>query len=565
MENRVKQTASIDKNSLSDMELNLVKRLFTALLLTVKNMTLYPEGHGICKNSIAQLYTQLTSFIDKFGRLRFEIERERISYQRGVITEGIPEEGSLHQILFRDGIRWIEFLPGVGQSELSDLLLIINRHVKLSAEPEGDIVTALWENPFPHISYEVTEFFSRDGNEAEDFADIVSSRALPLKNNNTEIKEKVHHTDPPIDLNSVLLTPDEERALSQMIRSEDEADITSYLDALLDSLLQQKEEEDFSRILEVFSEEFTLSLARRDFDITLKILMGLQYIRDACNRDLTWSGKLIQGYFATVSGKELLAPLEENWEQIDASDAATLYDIFILLDTRAIHTLLSLLSRPQSETKKKVLLDAIVHFAARDTNALELALNNAGENVVQRLVSVILKMDSSQSMKYLQRLSHHSSGTVRYAAIKGILKIDPARIKEMLSLVDDKESSIRELALEHMASTRDPVAEEFMVAYIKKTRSREFHANLLIQCFKVLGKCGSSRSVPFLRETLLKWGFLRGAKRTVLRSGAAIALGSLGIPEADNILDAAKKSIFPGIRKVTVNAIEEFTSEVQAK
>ncbi|MBN1906147.1 MAG: hypothetical protein JW927_13735 [Deltaproteobacteria bacterium] len=557
------QKALIDNKTLSEVELNLVRRLFTTLLLTVKNLTLYPEGHGICKNSITQFYTQLTAYINKFGRLRFEIEREQIICRDGIIAEGLPEEGTLHHTLFRDGIRWLEFTPGVEQKEVNDLLLIINRYIKLSAEPEGDIVTALWENPFPHILYEVTEFFSGSGNEEEDFNDIVSGKTASI-NEGTEMREKAHQADPPIDLLNISLTPDEEMNLKEMILSEEEADITSYLDALLDSLLQQKEEDDFSKILDVLSEEFTLSLGRRDFDIGLKILMGLQYIRDICREDLPWSDTLISGFLASVSGKEALAPLHEIWEQIETDDAAILYDIFILLDSSAIHTLLTLSSKPQSDAKKKVLLDAIVHFASRDANALELAINNAGDNLLERLVSILLKMDNPQSMKYLQRLSHHSSGSVRYAALKGILKIDPGRMKDMFSLIDDKEDSIRVLVLEHMASSRDPNAEELLVSYIKKIRSGDFYANHLIQCFRTLGRCGSARSVPFLRETLLKWGFFTGSKRAIIRKGAAIALGTLGIPEADKVLDAAKRSMFPGIRKIVGSAIQELSKEVPA-
>jgi ferritin len=555
------QKALTDDKTLSEVELNLVRRLFTTLLLTVKNLTLYPEGHGICKNSINQFYTQLTAYINKFGKLRFEIEREQVVCRDGIIVEGIPEEGSLHHTLFRDGISWLEFTPGVEQKEVSDLLLIINRYIKLSAEPEGDIVTALWENPFPHILYEVTEFFSGSGNELEDFNDIVSGRTLTI-NEGAEMREKAHQADPPIDLLNISLTPDEEMTLKEMVLSEEEADITSYLDALLDSLLQQKEEDDFSKILDVLSEEFTLTLGRRDFDIGLKILMGLQYIRDICREDLPWSEKLISGFYASASGKEALAPLNEIWEQIETDDAAILYDIFILLDSRAIHTLLSLLSKPQSDPKKKVLLDAIVHFASSDISALELAINNAGDNLLERLVSVLLKMDNPQSLKYLQRLSHHSSGSIRYTAIKGILKIDPGRIKEMFNLIVDKEDSIRQLVLAQMESVRDPAAEEFLVSYLKKIRATDFYANHLIQCFRILGKCGSARSVPFLKDTLLKWGFLAGSKRAVIRTGAAIALGTLGLAEADKVLDAAKRSMFPGIRKIAGSAIEELSKEV---
>ena len=48
-------------------------------------------------------------------------------------------------------------------------LLLINKYTKLSAEPEGDIVTAFWETPFPHMQYEVAELLWGGDEEAEKF------------------------------------------------------------------------------------------------------------------------------------------------------------------------------------------------------------------------------------------------------------------------------------------------------------------------------------------------------------------------------------------------------------
>ena len=63
-----------------------------------------------------------------------------------------------------------------------------------------------------------------------------------------------------------------------MIRFEEEADFSSYVNALLDILLLYRDEESFRTILEVLSEEFTGTLAREEFDISLKIVWGLRKI-----------------------------------------------------------------------------------------------------------------------------------------------------------------------------------------------------------------------------------------------------------------------------------------------
>ncbi len=97
-------------------------------------------------------------FLHKYGTLRLEIERERIISKGGLISEGLPDEGTLHFTLFQVGIRWLEFMVGIELEELHDILIILDKYTKLSAEPEGDIVTAFWEAQFPHMQYEVAEF-----------------------------------------------------------------------------------------------------------------------------------------------------------------------------------------------------------------------------------------------------------------------------------------------------------------------------------------------------------------------------------------------------------------------
>ena len=150
-----------------------------------------------------------------------------------------------------------------------------------------------------------------------------------------------------IDYAKLALTPQEKVILKEMILQEEDADLSSYLDALMDSLLQHREKENFEIILEVLSEEFTGSLARGDFIVTLKILQGLRYVLDICQAEIPWAGLLIEEFFLNASGLESLAPLKEVWRHLDSENTGIVGQIFKLLNPQAIHTLVSLLPQNQ--------------------------------------------------------------------------------------------------------------------------------------------------------------------------------------------------------------------------
>jgi hypothetical protein len=551
-----KQSTSIGNGPSAD-ELNAIKKIFASLQLANKNLSLYPQGHSICVNSINQLHAQLTAFLHTYGTLRLEIERERILSRSAGISSGVPEEGTLHFTLFRDGIQWLEFMDGIEQKELHDFLLIVNNYTKLSAEPEGDIVTALWGAEFPHMQYEVAEFFW-DGNQHtgnRTFDLTAEKSAAPLREKNlegTEIKG-----DPAIDQASLALTPQEKARLKEMICLEEEADLTSYLDALLDSLLQHRVKETFSIIMEVLAEEFTVSLARREFFATLKILQGLQYVLDICKEEIPWAGPSIEEFTLTVSGSESLSPLKNVWKDIASEEAEILGQICKLLNPQAIRTLIFLLPETQPMPLRQMLLDSISHLCSRDIRPLESLLNNSDHKLVEKLVPMVVNLEGEQSLKYLFKLARHPSQRVRHEAVKGILKRDPAHVKDIFNLIDDKTDSIRQLVLKHLGQSRNDVFEELLLTYLRKTTFGKNEENHAFLCFRALGKCGSSRSVPFLRETLLRGQWMPGFWRSTQRRGAAIALKTLEIPEAEQVLKDAGRSLFPGLRSIVSKVIQE--------
>jgi hypothetical protein len=92
--------------------------------------------------------------------------------------------------------------------------------------------------------------------------------------------------------------------------------------------------------------------------------------------------------------------------------------------------------------------------------------------------------------------------------------------------------------------------------YLEEGKSNRSDDEHIIACFRTLGRCGSPRSIPFLRKTLLGRGWLPSLRKLSYRQGAAFALQSMGTKEAQEVLEEASKSLFPGARGIARKIIE---------
>ncbi len=543
----------------ADGAVDAARRIITILLLTRKNFSFYPAGHTVCAKSLEQFHSQLESYLCTYGDLRLDIEKDRLLLQGETIHSGPPEEGALPFTLYRDGIRWIEFSEGITTGELEEFLRIVNKYSVLSDEPEGDIVTSFWETQFPNITYEVADFFWGAEQGSDLLPSIDTGEEASVSMRESKLADWTPIPDPPIDPDAIVLAPDELETLQEMVQTEEEGDPTAYLDALLDSLLQDREQDNFEIILEVLEEEFKGSLARRDFEIALKILESLQYVIDACSAEIPWAVPLVEDFVLTVSSAQSLQALQEVWQDIDAGQIEKIKQVLVLLQPEAIPTLGDLMLKNQSVRLRQMIVEVIAELASRDIRPLESLLKSPDERLMERLVHVFVNIQGDRPLEALVSLAHHKSAYVRQEAVKALFERGPSRAKEVYGLIDDKEESVRRLVLKFMGQTRDRAAEEFLLSYLERRRFAGSDSGHIMACFAALGQCGSSRSIPFLRQTLLGRGFLSIFRKSPLQDGAAAALARMRTKEAQQVLEQAAKSLSPHVRRLARRAAHERT------
>ena len=551
------------------------RKLFAYLSLTGKNVSLYPEGHSISMNSIRQFHAKLEAYIRQYGDIRIEIERDRVICQGIEVHTGPSEEGTLPFTLFRDGIRWLEFTEGIDLEEIREVLFIIHKYSILTTEPEGDIVTNFWEAHFDHVLYKADDFISAlelDQIDSlsksdtmhptaeteigpEDKPESLDGPAIDSVSLDGPIIDSASLGGPIIDPASFVLTPREQTELQEMVSREETASATEHLNMLLDMLLEEQGEKDFNIVLEVMSEEFEGSLGRHDFEAALIIIDGVRKILDSGRLSSSWAGPLIESFYKDISSdSKCLKPLEEIWSNLNVQQIETLKRIFQHLNPGAVDTLVHLLLLGQPSQLEKIVEDTIISLVCQDVSCLESLINDSDERIAEMLVPVLSRLEGDTSFKYLMKLARHSSASVRRMAIRAIANTRGNQKSAIFEFIDDPDASVRHVILTQMGQSRNEIAEDLMMQYLQNRKFSTAQIEHIMECFRTLGKCGSSRSIPFLRKTLLHRKWMAGLSKSAYREGAALALVALKIPEARQVIEAAGRSFHPGLRRIAREA-----------
>jgi HEAT repeat protein len=540
----------------NEEEWQAAEKVLTSLQLARKNYSLYPENHVNCERALEQFWLQLDTFLRLHGNLRFDLDKDKLLFQGEVILSEPPEEGNLPFTLFRDGIQWLELQRGIDSDEVEQFLLLLNRYRILSDEPEGDLVTALWEAKFPHIQYYVADMFWGTEPEFDLTASPAGEEATELLEEEEE-KSSKSECFPPIEQSALKMTPEEEAELREMVRTEEKRDpVIEYLDILLDSLMELREKENFVPVLESLEDVFHDSLARKQFETTLKILKSLHYVRKTCATETTWALPLIDNFFLTASSAKSLRPLQTAWLDMDTDEIGQIKQVLVLLQPEAIQTLGGMLLETSSLGLQKMLLEVILVLAHRDVKPLETMLARPEEELVQKLVYVLGRLDGERSTQILAKMIHHPSPRVRLEALKPLLSRGTNDIKGLFQLIEDKNDAIRRLFLRYMGQQKNEVTETLLLEYLEEGKMKRSDDEHIIACFRALGRCGSQRSIPFLKKMLLGRGWLPSFKKISYRQGAAFALQSMATEESREVLAEASKSLFPSVRGMARKILE---------
>jgi hypothetical protein len=547
----------------SKADLKAIKDVIGAFLIVMRNYAFYPEEHPICQESITNVRTFMDAFLSNHDNLRLDVEKDRLVFRDEIVHQADPGEDNLGFLLFRDGIRWLEFEKGLKTEEISGFVKILNKYRLAQEDAEGDLVTALWEADFPSLKYKAVDIYW----DAEPLIDLSLIRPRAEEDHDVvevqEEEEVVHLALPKMDSVLWKLTPEEMRQLREMIREEEKRDsMEDVLDMVLVILKDQRKEEDLAAVLEFLRDEFRDTLAQGEFRFALEFLTAIHESRRYFERDRPWGLPLLDHFFVGISSGKVLGALTQispSLDMLDSDQMELLRHLLLLLSPAAILALGPMLLKIRSSSTQRQFMEIIGILAKRDIRPLERLLRRREEFMVQRLIDILGHLEGKKPTQILLKMVRHPSQRIRGRALMFLLDRNPKFLKKLFPFIEDPSSSIRQLMLERLGETKSKMAESLLLDYVQQQSVQRKDRQHLLACYKALGQCGSSDSLPVLRSALLSRGWMPGFARSVHRQGAAIALMEMGTQEANDILEKTGRSFLPGVRRAYRRAKEAST------
>jgi hypothetical protein len=554
--------------SLSDKELQDARQIINIFIKAWKNYGLYPEDHINTVKSFENLVAAFGDFFSSHGDLRLTVEKDRLLCQSEIIYEVSPEAPSeeIITLLYRDGIKWIEFQEGLPLEEIASFYRIAYKYRLFAEETEGDIVTALYDEELEYIDFKAVDIFWQDLL-LMDFSELPPPAPKPEEDTDREetdqSQEKKGSEGDDIVASSIALISDDQLELSnldyvtlqQMVQEEESWVITEDLiEALMIILKSQSEQEKFDAILGFISEETVETIEQDRYDLLVVLFQSLvKLFSPETSTAQDWQNSRIDRFFQNVSTPKIFQLISYKLiklEKIEIEKLKALGQALFYLSPELVPFLVPVIMESSSKEIQQMLSEVIVHLSQRDIGPLEKIVEQHGTEMGDKLLAILNRLQGNRVNKILFKMCKHPSDMVRRKAIKELVDRDPKYAQKLFSFIDDPSKEIRTSILAGFAKHKSSALENMLLNYLKENSTQKDPVHILA-CYRALGRCGSNASVPYLRRILLSrgWNSFMGSGKLIFREGAAIAVALLDTPEAKDVLQKASKSRFKVIRK----------------
>lgn len=554
--------------SLSAKELQDANQVINIFIKAWKNYGLYPEDHITTVKSFKNLVAAFDNFFMTHEDLRLTVEKDRLLCGSEIIYEVSPEAPSedIITLLYRDGIKWIEFQEGLSLEEIAAFYRIAYKYRLFAEETEGDIVTALMDEELECIDFKAVDIFWQDLL-LMDFSQLPPPAPPPEEDADREETDQSQETEEPegdkIVARSIALISDDQLELSnldyvtlqQMVQEEENWVITEDLiEALMIILKSQSDQEKFEAVLEFISEEAVETIEKDRFDLLAVLLQSLHKLfppKSPTAQD--WQHSRIDRFLQDLSKPEIFQLISDKLlmlEIIEIDQLKALGQALLYFSPELIPYLVPVILQSSSQEIQQMISIVIVHLSQHDIKPLEKIVEQHGTEMGGKLLAILNRLQGDRVNRILFKMCDHSSDMVRRKAIKELVDRDPKYAQKLFSLIDDPSQEIRTSILAAIAKHKSTALENMLLNYLKENSAKKDPIHILA-CYEALGRCGSNTSVPFLRRMLLSrgWNSFMGSGKLIFREGAAIALTLLDIQEAKDVLQKASKTRFKVIRK----------------
>ncbi len=525
---------------------NEIRDFFTVLVKTIRTAQLYVHGNPLLNQFVAELESRLGRLWEQLPTVVVSIfENDIVWDERPVYSGKSGGQENLAFQLYRDGIRRLEFEPGVEKNELLRFIDVL-RLAKRLKEDEDDLLTLLWSSDFEHIRYEYVDVLGDDP---------------PLPRSGVEVEENAQLPAlPELELQPELETPTlredfepslyflDEAELAQMQQElQREWERTVKRDVML-AVLDQYEMGDAERRLEILGilrQLLPRFLADGEFGSAAFIVSELQAIvKKRADPDVSGQVDEIVGELSQpLVVDQLVRILEDGSIDMNSEDLATLLNA---LRPEAIQVLIQALPTLTRKEALGKLNETLERLAALSPGLVANLVRSDDPRTAASAAGLAARLRLSGTADALAELVKRQDPRVRLAGVEGLVALQSTvGGGPLLEALEDESRDVRVAAARGLAELRYSPGAVQLEKHVTGSELQRRDLTEQLAFFEAYARAAGTRGVKLLGRMLNGRRALWRKYPSRVRACAARALGLVGGPEAQQALQAAGRDRDP--------------------
>lgn len=566
-----------EPEELDKEEINSAKEVSQSISKASKILKIYLPNNPIYQKFLQEAYQKFDNHLHDFGDIKIRIKQFELLFKGHSIYENSDRMESIAFKLFVDGIRDITFRKGIEKDEVVKFLELIGSEYD-PANPDDDMVTLLWEKNFSHITYTVAEDIPK-GSELTpsitmnpEFDMLIHSETEAAEALKDKEISPLHELLGPKLLDKPIsgvfkLTEDEIEKIRREIKEEEDLNpITELIEILSDILLLEKDFETFTEISGILDNMLETLVVRGAYEHAAKILKLFRDLHDGSDALPEEFRARLKSSIERAGDSDIIKELERSINKSGLEESGHLFAFLTMLDKNSLISLSDLLGRIENIKTRRILCEVLVTLGKENIDILSKKLEDERWYVVRNMVYILGKIRDPRIIEDFKRLIDHPEIKVRKEVLHALEGMNDDRAKEQLiSFLDDKDSSVRILAARTLANAKNKNAVPMLLKIVSGKEFEERDLYEKKEMFESLGRIASDEILPEISRLIKRRSFFlfKKERRDEVSVCAVLALKRIGSEKAVEILKEGSLLKNRVIREACSKALAEMTKEVR--
>ena len=545
--------------------------LFTMLDKAVRAQRLYQPNNPVYRSFIAATEAAFAKLWDRISSLTVGIEENSFRWYNRTFPAGEGRD-SMPFLFFKDGIRFVTFLPGF-EDEIERFLDVVNRARVQDQRTDDDMVTLLWQQEFSCFQYSYVDALAEGLQVPRPTTPKLVGLELTLVRDDAAGKVQGEPQPPAVeegkptvaglinrdDFEETLyfLDPDELARLREEVEREWNRDVkTDVLNGLFDRL-EDAVPEWRGEILKILRQMLPVYLGAGDLRSATLVLVELNQILERVELEDEHRTDA-QELYRELSEPAVLTQLMRSLEDGSIEPSSTELGVFLKhLGPAAMPVLLAAIERSTVTALQERLRTAIEGLANAHRDRLVELLSDSDPLVLRGASRLAGQLTVTQAAPALAQLLQHPDATVRRIVVESLIRIRTSLALDAIQqALGDSDRDVRVSAARGLTTLRYAPARPRLEEMLESRILRDADLTEKIAFFEAYGAVATPESVSLL-DRMLNGRKLFGKESPEMRACAAMALGRVGSPAARAALQRADSETNPIVRNAVMKALRQ--------